>query len=85
MDDLDEDLKEGHYNPYVLARSLTTEEEAKAARPYAKETLNACLAECVAAYNLLEVRRFDGILRNILEQGMPHIQKRVIAGEELTK
>ena len=85
VDDLDEDLEEEHYNPYILARSLTTEEEVIAARPYAKETLNACLAECVAAYNLLEVRRFDGILRNILEQGMPHIQKRVIAGEELTK
>ena len=48
----------------------------------AAETLNACLAECIAAYNLLDIRRFDGILRNILEQGMPHTQKRVIAGEE---
>lgn len=84
VDDLDEDLKEGHYNPYILARSLTTPEEVKAAREYTKETLNACLAECIAAYNLLEIRRFDGILRNILEQGMPHTQKRVIAGEELT-
>jgi len=33
---------------------------------------------------LLDIRRFDGILRNILEQGMPHTQKRVISGEEHT-
>ena len=85
VDDLDEDRKEGHYNPYLLARSPKCEEEVKATRGYARETLNACLAECVAAYNLLEIRRFDGILRNILEQGIPHVQKRVIAGEELTK
>ena len=51
-------------------------------RQYATLTLNACLAECVAAYNLLEPRRFDGLLRNILEQGMPRMQKRVISGEE---
>ena len=82
VDDLAEDLKKGRYNPYILARSLRDEQEVAAARDYAKESLNACLAECIAAYNLLEIRRFDGILRNVLEQGMPHTQKRVIAGEE---
>ena len=84
VDDLKEDLEKGRYNPYILARSLTAgDDDALAAtRQYAVETLNACLAECIAAYNLLTIRRFDGILRNILEQGMPHMQKRVIAGEE---
>ena len=83
VDDLKEDLEKGRYNPYILARSLTAGDDALAAtRQYAVETLNACLAECIAAYNLLTIRRFDGILRNILEQGMPHMQKRVIAGEE---
>ena len=54
----------------------------KQARDYSLFTLNACLAECKTAYDLLEIRRFDGILRNILEEGMAHAQKRVIAGEE---
>lgn len=82
VDDLAEDLKKGRYNPYIRARGITDPDGVAAARQYAAETLNACLAECIAAYNLLEIRRFDGILRNILEQGMPHTQKRVIAGEE---
>ena len=84
VDDLAEDLEKGRYNPYILARSLTVgDADALAAtRTYAGESLNACLAECIAAYNLLTVRRMDDILRNILEQGMPHMQKRVIAGEE---
>ena len=83
-DDLKEDLEKGRYNPYILSRSLAAEDAdgIAATRRYAGESLNACLAECIAAYNLLDIRRFDGILRNILEQGMPHTQKRVIAGEE---
>lgn len=86
VDDLAEDLEQGRYNPYVLSRSLAAEDTdgIAATRRYAGESLNACLAECIAAYNLLDIRRFDGILRNILEQGMPHTQKRVIAGEETT-
>ncbi len=86
VDDLAQDVKRHRYNPYALARDITTPdaETVAAARTYAGLTLNACLAECIAAYNLLDVRRFDGILRNILEQGMPAMQQRVIAGEEQT-
>jgi len=82
VDDLAEDLKKGRYNPYIRARDITDADGVAATRQYTAETLNACLAECIAAYNLLDIRRFDGILRNILEQGMPHTQRRVIAGEE---
>ncbi len=84
VDDLADDLKKGRYNPYILSRNLKEgdEEGVKEARVYSLYTLNACLAECKAAYDLLDIRRFDGILRNILEEGMAHAQTRVIAGEE---
>ena len=84
VDDLAEDLEEERYNPYILARNLKEDDEqgVKDTRNYSLFTLNACLAECKAAYDLLDIRRFDGILRNILEEGMAHAQKRVIAGEE---
>ena len=84
VDDLAKDLEKGRYNPYIGARQLKKGDTAgvKEARTYSLFTLNACLAECKAAYDLLEIRRFDGILRNILEEGMAHAQKRVIAGEE---
>ncbi len=86
VDDLADDLKGGQYNPYALAKGLRVDdvERIRACREYAAHTLNACLAECIAAYNLLDVRRFDGILRNILEEGMPAIQKRVIFEEDKT-
>ena len=84
VDDLAEDLRKGRYNPYIGARNLQKGDEVgiKEAREYSLFTLNACLAECRAAYELLEIRRFDGILRNILDEGMAYAQKRVIAGEE---
>lgn len=84
VDDLAKDLEKGRYNPYIGARQLKKGdvEGVKEARTYSLFTLNACLAECKAAYDLLEIRRFDGILRNILEEGMTHAQQRVIAGEE---
>lgn len=84
VDDLANDLKRGRYNPYALSKVLCADdtEGIKACREYAALTLNACLAECIAAYNLLPIRRFDGILRNILEQGMPVVQQRVVSGED---
>ena len=84
VDDLADDLKGGQYNPYALAKELCADdaEGIRACREYATLTLNACLAECIAAYNLLDIRRFDNILRNILEEGMPAAQRRVISEEE---
>ena len=86
VDDLADDLAGGQYNPYALAKNLRADDTdgIKSCREYASLTLNACLAECIAAYNLLEIRRFDGILRNILEEGMPAAQRRVILGEDKT-
>ncbi len=85
VDDLADDVKHHRYNPYALARNIAAvDEHIVTTRQYAVLTLNACLAECIAAYNLLDIRRFDGIIRNILEQGMPAMQQQVVAGEEQT-
>ncbi|MCI8554448.1 MAG: hypothetical protein HFJ80_05830 [Clostridiales bacterium] len=82
VDDLADDLKENGYNPYIFSRGLKQgeDEAVRETREYALLTLNACLAECLAAYHLLPVRRFDGILRNILEQGMPAAQRLAVQG-----
>lgn len=68
-DDLDEDTKAERYNPFA-GRS---KEEILPA-------LNASLAECIDAYDLLPTRRFDGILRNVLEYGMPQVQRQAVTG-----
>lgn len=82
VDDLPADLETGGYNPYILSRGLKRgdTERVRETQQYALLTLNACLAECIAAYNLLTIHRFDGILRNILEWGMPAAQREAAAG-----
>lgn len=75
VDDLEADEKRRAYNPFLLAEDRTAA-DLPAIREHAGAALNACLAECIAAYNLLDIRRFDGIIRNILEQGMPAAQRR---------
>lgn len=85
-DDLTEDARRGRYNPILLAHGVARGDTAAAdrLRPAQLPVLNACLAQCIAAYELLDIRRFDGILRNILQKGMPDAQRRAIAGKEET-
>lgn len=80
VDDMPDDLESGDYNAYILARGIRPQEAQRVAaeQKQALLTLNACLAECIAAYNLLTIRRFDRLLRNILEQGMPAAQNRIL-------
>ena len=85
VDDLPDDLKDGNYNPYIVSRGITDEQGIAQTRTYALQSLNACLAECIAAYNLLSINRFDGILRNVLELGMPAVQRTVLEGRDKDK
>ncbi len=86
-DDLEDDLKNGSYNPIALSAGVDVADKQKMrlARESAEWMLNASLAECKAAYELLSIRRFDGILRNVLEWGIPGIKKLVLSGERKKK
>ncbi len=77
-DDLTEDRKCGDYNPLLLAYGQMTDDEI---RKQCHFSLNASLAECKAAYDRLTVHRFDGIIQNVLEWGMPTVQRQVINQE----
>ena len=68
-DDLEKDRKKGTYNPFVAGGKAD-----------ALSALNACTAECCAAYELLDNRLYDGLIRNILERGMPSVSKRIAEG-----
>ncbi len=81
-DDLADDLRRGNYNPFLARDGCSDPAAIEDTRRAALPTLNACLAECLAAYELLDIRRFDGILRNIITEGMPAAGQRVILGED---
>lgn len=70
--DMVDDGKKGRYNPFLLSRrvNINDVDAISECQRYATDVLRHCQAECIAAYDLLDVRRFDGILRNILERGI---------------
>ncbi len=81
-DDLEGDSRTGNYNPLLEDHrgEPITPELLAACRERVRFALNASLAECKAAYELLEIRRYDGILRNVLEYGMAGVQHSVLDG-----
>ncbi len=73
-DDLEKDIKTNSYNPFKhRAGNLKKETES---------TLTYNLAKIAAAYDLLNVSRNDGIIRNILYAGMGGVQSKVLKTEE---
>ena len=87
LDDLEEDLKHGSYNPFLKRSdgSCQGEEGLAALRQDALGTLNLTLAELVKSYDLLTVYRFKPILDNIIYLGLRGVQTRVITQKETEK
>ena len=88
-DDLAEDLRTGSFNPFI--RMLGLEEYAKGKEPKSfegeikeeaelvcNEVLNRNVAGMLLAFNLLEAGRFGEILENIINLGLPEIQREIL-------
>lgn len=73
--DMVDDGKKGRYNPFIHNRRLNIGDKQAVAecQQYALAVLRHCQAECVTAYNLLDTYRFDGILKNILQEGITNV------------
>ena len=66
LDDWEKDKKQGNFNP-----SLQGEEEQETIKRHAKASLLLTIGEMGAALDLLELRRFQPILENIIRLGLP--------------
>lgn len=62
--DREKDRKKGNYNPFNINEK--SEKEIKA-------MLNITVGEMISAYELLNVRQFDEVIRNVLFEGLYHI------------
>lgn len=80
VDDLPKDVQSGDYNPFVLAWNLSAESDFAAAREQAAGLLNSCIYEMQAAFALLPVRHYAGVLENTVSLGLTHMQSAVIKG-----
>ncbi len=82
-DDLQDDLREGSFNPFIARFGLTgktslTEEERAQAEAACNASLNATASQLVLALNLLDLDGFGPIVENIAAKGLPQIQKEIL-------
>ncbi len=86
LDDLKDDLEEKSFNPFIGKFSLSFpesyEEKKTEIFQYGRELLNITGAEMAAAYELLPLKRFKGILDNIVYLGLAASMERVLGGKK---
>lgn len=83
-DDFDKDRKKGSFNPIVSRfRDIDNASlENEKVRTCCNELLNQTMAQLIAAYNLMTFSNFNSIIDNIVNKGMPEMQRKVIFDRE---
>jgi hypothetical protein len=82
--DLEEDITKGKFNP--LKKEA---EEAENLREFIikrlETTLNFCISEAAAAFELIDIKRFKNILGNIIYLGLENSQNEILKKEKCKK
>lgn len=73
-EDLFEDQKRRNYNPFNML-----EENHEKINDYIEHTLNPCIYQISAAFELLSIHSFEPVVRNILYFGLPQMQRKVLS------
>ena len=76
VDDLEEDGKEGRYNPVRARFPQWTEED----RAYLRQSMDHSLALAGSAFQLLEPNAWSPVVENILYSGLPGVTELVFSG-----
>ena len=81
LDDLNDDLEDGSFNPLVLRFGLTPEDALtksdnyENARCFGNDSLNLSIAEAIKYYELLDLGEYKPILDNIMYLGVSEAQR----------
>lgn len=84
-DDMEKDVRSGAFNPFALKFGLDEKSEPQQfqqARDYANQVLNATVSRMQAAVNLLEFNSSGPIVKNLVFQGLPAMQKQILFEKE---
>ena len=84
FDDMEEDLENKNYNPFLLRFGINgpDEQKIKQAKEYALGALNLTLGELANAYILLDIKAFEPIFYNIVYLGLPLAQRQILMKKE---
>ena len=79
--DFDDDKKHSSFNPYVIKYG---EDKTKHIDDI-NASLNTCLSEVFLSYKLMNIKRFDRIIENILVHGLVKKQKEILTINKKTE
>lgn len=85
LDDLEQDLRQHSYNPFLLRENLTatvSPEAIHAVRENAKGSLYLTMGELAKTYSLLELKAFTPILDNIIHLGLHEAVEGILIPKE---
>lgn len=84
-DDLPKDLREKKFNPFIAKLGLfdcmgeeLTKEQRDMADAQCNAALNNTMARLIPAANLLPEGQFSGIIGNVLNKGLPEMQREIL-------
>lgn len=79
LDDLQDDIKNGTYNPFLKKYSLKnySKDDIIKISNYGNAILNNVIAELALTYELLDVYRYKSIIDNIIYLGLKNTQKNI--------
>lgn len=77
IDDYEKDLKAKNFNPLLTSGMLNGKKENERNK-YLNEVLNQYTAQAKSAYDLIKPERFNGILDNVINYGLPMMQKKIL-------
>ncbi len=76
--DFEDDKKHKSFNPYVIKYRDSKNEHIEEIR----QSLDNCLSEALLSYRLMDIKRFDRIMKNVLYYGLLKRQKEVLQNKE---
>jgi hypothetical protein len=84
-DDVEKDAADGDFNWFVRHYQVTKDsspEKLTEVHTFANAAMNLTMSRLCAAFNLLDLNSFASVLRNIIELGLPNMQKQLLFKKE---
>ena len=78
VNDFESDKKHKLFNPYIIKYGDSKKEHIDEIR----QSLDNCLSEALLSYRLMDIKRFDRIMENVLYYGLTKRQKEVLENKE---
>ena len=86
LDDLEDDLKTGGFNPYLKKFGIMEQPaDLSEVKAYAAGMINLTAGELSNAYELLGLKRYKTILDNIIYLGLKNTMEQVLSGQTKKK